>query len=53
MPAISNIIIQIFIFVYHFIQKENIDKIQKYLNLIDIKFLPIIDYDLDRKHLFI
>ena len=52
-PQINSITIQLFIFSYHFSQKENIDQINKKLNLIDIGFVPSIDYDSDKKHLFI
>ena len=52
-PEINNNTIQLFIFSYHFSQKENIRKINDKLNLINIGFVPSIDYDQDKKNLVI
>ena len=53
-PQINNLLIQLFIFVYHFSQEENINKITERLNLLkNIEFLPTIDYDEDKKHIVI
>ena len=49
-PEINNNTIQ---FSYHFSQKENIRKINDKLNLINIGFVPSIDYDPDKKNLVI
>ena len=53
-PQINSSLIQLFIFVYHFSQEENINKITEKLNFVkNMEFLPIIDYDEDKKHLVI
>jgi len=53
-PQINPLLIQLFIFVYHFSQEENIKKITDKLNLLkNIEFLPEIDYDEDKKHLVV
>ena len=53
-PQINNLLIQLFIFVYHFSQEENINKISEKLDLLrNIEFLPTIDYDEDKKHIVI
>ena len=53
-PQINSLLIQLFIFVYHFSQEEYINKISEKLNLVkNIEFLPIIDYDEDKKNLVI
>ena len=53
-PQVNSSLIQLFIFVYHFTQEENIKKITDKLDLLkNIEFLPIIDYDENREHLSI
>ena len=53
-PQINHLLIQLFIFVYHFSQEEYINKISETLNLLkNIEFLPIIDYDEDKEYLVI
>ena len=53
-PQINNLLIQLFIFVYHFSQEENIEKMTEKLGLLrNIEFLPTIDYDEDKKHIVI
>jgi len=53
-PQINNLLIQLFIFVYHFSQEENINKISEKLDLLrKIEFLPTRDYDEDKKHIVI
>ena len=53
-PQVNSSLIQLFIFVYHFRQEEYIKKITDKLDLLkNIEFLPIIDYDEDKEHLFI
>ena len=53
-PHINYLVIQLFIFAYHFSQEEYINKITEELNLLkDIEFLPVIDYDEDKENLFI
>ena len=49
-PQVNSLLIQLFLFVYHFNQEENIKKISEKLNLLrNIEFIPIIDYDEDKK----
>ena len=51
---INHLLIQLFIFVYHFSQEEYINKITEKLSLSkNIEFLPIIDYDEDKENLVI
>jgi type IV secretory pathway ATPase VirB11/archaellum biosynthesis ATPase len=53
-PQINNLLIQLFIFVYHFSQEEYINKIAEKLDLMkNIEFLPIIDYDGNKEYLVI
>jgi len=53
-PQINYLLIQLFIFAYHFSQEENINKISEKLDLLrNIEFLPTIDYDEDKKHIII
>ena len=53
-PQINSLLIQLFIFVYHFSQEENINKISEKLDLLrNIEFIPIIDYDEDKKNMVI
>jgi energy-coupling factor transporter ATP-binding protein EcfA2 len=53
-PQINYLLIQLFIFVYHFSQEENINKISERLDLLrNIEFLPTIDYDEDEKYIVI
>ena len=53
-PQINHLLIQLFIFVYHFSQEEYINKITEKLSLSkNIEFLPIIDYDEDKENLVI
>jgi midasin (ATPase involved in ribosome maturation) len=51
-PQINYLLIQLFIFVYHFSKEENIQKIVKELNLLKkFEFEPEIDYDEDKRYL--
>ena len=53
-PQIKISLIQLFIFVYHFSQEENINKISERLDLLrNIDFLPTIDYDEDKEYMYI
>ena len=53
-PQINILLIQLFIFVYHFSQEENINKISEKLDILNkIEFLPTIDYDEDKKNIVI
>jgi len=53
-PQINISLIQLFIFVYHFSQEENINKISEKLGLSrNIEYLPTIDYDEDKEHIII
>ena len=53
-PQINHLLIQLFIFVYHFSQEDYINKITEKLGLLkNIEFLPIIDYDEDKEYLVI
>ena len=53
-PQIKISLIQLFIFVYHFSQEENMNKISERLDLLrNIDFLPTIDYDDDREYMYI
>ena len=53
-PQINSLLIQLFIFVYHFSQEEYINKISKKLGFAEnLEFLPIIDYDADKKNIVI
>lgn len=48
-PQVNKLLIQLFIFLYHFTQKEYINKIIEKLDLTNIEYLPTIDYDQDKK----
>ena len=53
-PQINHLLIQLFIFVYHFSHEEYINKITEKLDVLkDIQFVPVIDYDEDKEHLVI
>ena len=53
-PQINNLLIQLFIFIYHFSQVENINKISEKLDLLkNIEFLLSIKYEEDKKNLVI
>jgi len=53
-PQINNLLIQLFIFIYHFSQVENINKISEKLGLLkNIEFLLSIKYEEDKKNLVI
>ena len=53
-PKINYLLIQFFIFVYHFSKEENINKITEKLYLMkNIEFSPVIDYDEGKKYLVI
>jgi len=45
--------IQLFIFLYHFSQEENINKIIQTYFIWSIEFLPTIDYDGNEKYIVI
>ena len=50
-PNINKSIIEKFIFVYKFIQKENIDKMNQLLNLMQMNIDPKIEYENNKKKL--